>query len=261
MHLTPLTSAVVTGGASGLGLASARALAAQGVKVTIFDLNVEAGEQAARDIGGIFARVDVTSDDSVEAGFAAARAAHGQERILVNCAGIVTVRKTAARDRATGAVKPYPLAEFERVVAINLFGTFRCITYSAAGMVLLDPVDGDGQRGVIVNTASIAAQDGQMGQAAYAASKAGVAGLTLPVARDLMGDGIRVNTILPGIFETPMMRDLPEKAQEALSASVPFPKRLGRAEEYAQTALFLIEHDYMNGECIRMDGAIRMGPR
>jgi NAD(P)-dependent dehydrogenase (short-subunit alcohol dehydrogenase family) len=261
MHITSTTAAIVTGGASGLGLATARALAAQGAKVTLFDLNAEAGDKAAQEIGALFARVDVTSDESVAQGFAQARAAHGQERILVNCAGIVAGAKTVGRDRATGQPRLHRLADFQRVIDINLVGTFRCIAASAAGMVTLDPIDADGQRGVIVNTASIAAQDGQIGQAAYAASKAGVVGLTLPVARDLMGDGIRVNTILPGIFETPMMQDIPEEAVKALSANVPFPKRLGRAEEYARTALFLIGHDYMNGECIRMDGAIRMGPR
>ena len=261
MHITSATAAIVTGGASGLGLATARALAAQGARVAIFDLNAQAGEAAAREIGGLFARVDIASDESVAQGFAQARAAHGQERILVNCAGIVTAAKTVGRDKATRAPRLHRLADFQRVIDINLVGTFRCIAAAAAGMVTLDPIDADEQRGVIVNTASIAAQDGQMGQAAYAASKAGVAGLTLPVARDLMGEGIRVNTILPGIFETPMMQDIPEEAVKALSANVPFPKRLGRAEEYAQTALFLIAHDYMNGECLRMDGAIRMGPR
>ncbi|MDE1915744.1 MAG: SDR family NAD(P)-dependent oxidoreductase [Sphingomonadales bacterium] len=261
MHITSSTAAIVTGGASGLGLATARALAALGAKVTIFDRNEQAGEDAAREIGGLFACVDVTSDDSVAEGFAKARAAHGQERILVNCAGIVAGARTVGRDKATGAPRAHRLADFQRVIDINLVGTFRCIVGSAAGMVTLDPIDADGQRGVIVNTASIAAQDGQIGQAAYAASKAGVAGLTLPVARDLMSEGIRVNTILPGICETPMMKDLPEATVAALAANVPFPKRLGRAEDYAQAALFLIQHDYMNGECIRMDGAIRMGPR
>jgi NAD(P)-dependent dehydrogenase (short-subunit alcohol dehydrogenase family) len=261
MELNSSIAAVVTGGASGLGLATATALAQQGVKVTIFDRDADAGHKAAQEIGALFAHVDVTSDESVQAGFAQARAAHGQERVLVNCAGIVTARKTVGKDKETGSILPYPIADFERVLAVNLAGTFRCIAASAAGMVALNPIDAHGQRGVIVNTASIAAQDGQMGQVAYAASKAGVAGMTLPIARDLMGDGIRVNTILPGIFETPMMASLPEKAQQALAANVPFPKRLGKAVEYAQTALFLIGHDYMNGECIRMDGAIRMGPR
>jgi NAD(P)-dependent dehydrogenase (short-subunit alcohol dehydrogenase family) len=261
MQIDTTTAAIVTGGASGLGLATARALAEKGAKVAIFDLNAETGEKTAVEIGALFIRVDVTSDESVAQGFAAARAAHGQECILVNCAGIVAGARTVSRDRATGQPRPHRLADFQRAIDINLVGTFRCIVASAAGMVMLDPIDADGQRGVIVNTASIAAQDGQIGQAAYAASKAGVAGMTLPIARDLMGEGIRVNTILPGVFETPMMQDIPAEAVKALSANVPFPKRLGRAAEYAQTALFLISHDYMNGECIRMDGAIRMAPR
>ena len=261
MKLDNSIAAVVTGAASGLGEATARALAAQGVKVSIFDMNAERGEAVAAEIGGVFCNVNVTSEESVEAGFAKARAANGQERILVNCAGIATAIKTVGRDRETGAVKGYPMGEFEKVIAINLVGTFRCIAKSVAGMLTLDPVDADGQRGVIINTASVAAQDGQIGQAAYTASKAGVLGMTLPIARDLMNEGVRVNTILPGIFETPMMKSLPEPAQIALAAAVPFPKRLGRPEEYAQTALFLIGHDYINGEHIRMDGAIRMGPK
>lgn len=261
MQIDTNTAAIVTGAASGLGLATARALAEKGAKVALFDLNAQAGEKAAAQIGALFIRVDVTSDESVAQGFASARAAHGQERILVNCAGIVAGARTVSRDRATGQPRAHRLADFQRVIDINLVGTFRCIAAGAAGMVTLDPLDSDGQKGVIVNTASIAAQDGQIGQAAYAASKAGVAGMTLPIARDLMGEGIRVNTILPGIFETPMMQDIPEEAVKALAANVPFPKRLGRAAEYAQTALFLIGHDYMNGECLRMDGAIRMAPR
>ncbi len=261
MKLDSSITAVVTGGASGRGEATARALAAQGVKVAIFDMNAAAGEAIAGEIGGLFCAVNVTSDESVDAGFARARAAHGQERVLVNCAGIATAIKTAGRDRETGAIKGYPMAEFEKVIAINLVGTFRCIARSVAGMLALDPVDADGQRGVIINTASVAAQDGQIGQAAYTASKAGVLGMTLPIARDLMNEGIRVNTILPGIFETPMMKGLPEAAQQSLAAAVPFPKRLGRPEEYAQTALFLIGHDYINAEHVRMDGGIRMGPK
>ncbi|MFA7584818.1 MAG: SDR family oxidoreductase [Novosphingobium sp.] len=261
MKLDSSIAAVVTGGASGLGEATARALAAKGVKVAIFDMNAERGEAVAQEIGGVFCNVNVTSDESVEAGFAKARAAHGQERVLVNCAGIATAIKTVGRDRETGAVKGYPMGEFEKVIAINLVGSFRCIAKSVAGMLTVDPIDADGQRGAIINTASVAAQDGQMGQAAYAASKAGVLGMTLPIARDLMNEGVRINTILPGIFETPMMKGLPEKAQQSLAASVPFPKRLGRPEEYGQTALFLLEHDYINGEYLRMDGAIRMGPK
>jgi NAD(P)-dependent dehydrogenase (short-subunit alcohol dehydrogenase family) len=260
MKLDSSIAAVVTGGASGLGEATARALAAKGVKVAIFDMNAERGEAIAAEIGGTFCNVNVTSDESVDAGFEKARAAHGQERVLVNCAGIATAIKTVGRDRETKAVKRYPIAEFEKVIAINLVGTFRCIAASAAGMLTLDPIDADGQRGAI-NTASVAAQDGQIGQAAYTASKAGVLGMTLPISRDLMNDGVRVNTILPGIFETPMMKSLPEAAQVALAAAVPFPKRLGKPEEYGKLALFLIEHDYINAEYVRMDGGIRMGPK
>ena len=253
-------SAVITGGASGLGAATARALAARGVKVAIFDLNAEKGEALAAEIGGTFCPVNVTDETSVDAGFARARAAHGQERILVNCAGIATAIKTVGRDRETGAVKPYPMDSFEQVIKINLIGTFRCIAKSAAGMVLLDPLE-DGERGAIVNTASAAAEDGQVGQVAYAASKAGIVGMTLPIARDLMGDGIRINTILPGMFETPLMMALPEKAREVLNATVPFPKRMGKPPEYAALALMMIENSYFNGEDVRLDGAIRMPPR
>jgi NAD(P)-dependent dehydrogenase (short-subunit alcohol dehydrogenase family) len=261
MKLDNSISAVVTGGASGLGEATARALAAKGVKVAVFDMNAEKGEAIAKEIGGVFCEVNVTLDESVDAALAKARAAHGQERVLVNCAGIATAIKTLSRDRETGAIKQYPMDLFNQVIQVNLIGTFRCIMKSAAGMLTLDPVDADGQRGAIVNTASVAAQDGQIGQAAYTASKAGVLGMTLPIARDFMNEGIRVNTILPGIFETPMMKSLPEAAQVALAAAVPFPKRLGKPEEYAKTALFLVEHDYINAEYVRMDGGIRMGPK
>ena len=261
MKLSSQIAAVVTGGASGLGAATARALAAKGVRVAIFDMNADAGEAVAAEIGGVFAAVNVADEASVDAGFARARAAHGQERILVNCAGVCPAVKSVGRDRETGAAKLHALEVFERTIAINLVGTFRCIVKSAGGMIMADPLDADGQRGVIINTASVAAEDGQIGQSAYSASKAGVVGMTLPIARDLMNEGVRVNTILPGIFETPMMKGLPEKAQAALAQMIPFPKRLGRAEEYASLALFLIEHDYMNGEDVRLDGAIRMGPR
>ncbi len=260
MKLDSSVAAVITGGASGLGAATARALAARGVKVAIFDLNAEKGEALAAEIGGTFCPVNVTDETSVDAGFARARAAHGQERILVNCAGIATAIKTVGRDRETGAVKPYPMDSFEQVIKINLIGTFRCIAKSAAGMVLLDPLE-DGERGAIVNTASAAAEDGQVGQVAYAASKAGIVGMTLPIARDLMGDGIRINTILPGMFETPLMMALPEKAREVLNATVPFPKRMGKPPEYAALALMMIENSYFNGEDVRLDGAIRMPPR
>jgi len=253
-------AAVVTGGASGLGEATARGLTAEGVKVAIFDLNAEAGERIAGEIGGIFCAVNVTDDASVDAGFAKALEAHGQERILVNCAGIGNAIKTASRDRATGEPKHFPLADFEKVIQVNLIGTFRCIAKAAAGMLSLEPLDAN-ERGAIVNTASVAAEDGQMGQAAYSASKGGIVGMTLPIARDLSSEGIRVNTILPGIFATPLMLGAGEKVVDALSASVPFPKRLGLPAEYAALAIEMCRNSYLNGEDVRLDGAIRMAPR
>jgi NAD(P)-dependent dehydrogenase (short-subunit alcohol dehydrogenase family) len=253
-------AAVVTGAASGLGEATARALAAKGAKVAVFDRDADKGEKVAAEIGGIYCEVDVTSDEKVAAAFAKAREAHGQERVLVNCAGVANAVKTVGRDKATGEIKMYPLHQFELAIAINLVGSFRCIAYSAAGMVTLDPLE-DGERGAIVNTASVAAEDGQIGQAAYSASKGGVVAMTLPIARDLMNDGIRVNTILPGIFKTPMMAMMPANVQDALAAQVPFPKRLGRPEEYAALACFMVESGYLNGESIRLDGSIRMAPR
>ena len=260
MKLDSNIAAIVTGAASGLGEATARALAARGVKVGVFDRDADKGEQVAADIGGVFCQVDVTSDEAADAAFAKAREAHGQERILVNCAGVANAMKTVGRDKATGEAKPYPIHQFELAIQINLIGTFRMIAKSAFGMVSLDPLE-DGERGLIVNTASVAAQDGQIGQAAYSASKAGVLGMALPIARDLMNEGIRVNTILPGVFETPMVAMMPQNVKDALAAQVPFPKRLGRAEEYARLALFMAENPYLNGEYVRLDGAIRMAPR
>jgi NAD(P)-dependent dehydrogenase (short-subunit alcohol dehydrogenase family) len=260
MKLDSSISAVVTGGASGLGRATAAALAGKGVKVAVFDLNAEAGEAFAREIGGVFCKVNVTSEEEVEAGFVKAREAIGQERVLVNCAGIGSASKTAGRNKESGAITHFPLDAFERVIQVNLIGTFRCIAMSAAGMLTLSPLE-NGDRGAIVNTASVAAQDGQMGQAAYSASKAGVVGMTLPIARDLMSEGIRVNTILPGLFETPLLASLPEHIKQALAASVPYPKRLGAPAEYASLALQMIENGYFNGEAVRLDGAIRMAPR
>lgn len=260
MRLDSTMAAVVTGGASGLGAATARALAAKGVKVAVFDLNAERGQAVAEEIGGIFCEVDVTSDESVDAGFAKARAAHGQERVLVNCAGTGNAIKSASRSREDGSIRHFPLDAFDRVIQINLVGTFRCIAKSAAGMLMLDPLE-DGERGAIVNTASAAAEDGQIGQAAYSASKGGVVAMTLPVARDLMSEGIRVNTILPGIFDTPLLAAAPQNVKDALAASVPFPKRLGQPDEYAALALCMIETGYFNGEDVRLDGGIRMPPR
>ncbi|MGP7796517.1 SDR family oxidoreductase [Sphingomonas sp. CLY1604] len=260
MHITDTMAAVVTGGASGLGAATARALAAKGARVAIFDLQRDKGEALAAEIGGLFCEVDVTGDASVDAGFARARAAHGQEAVLVCCAGTGNAVKTASRSKEDGGIKHFPLPAFDRLVQINLVGTFRCVAKSAAGMLTLDP-GADGERGAIVMTASVAAEDGQIGQAAYSASKGGVVGMTLPIARDLMGEGIRVNTILPGIFDTPLLQGAPQPVKDALAASVPFPKRLGDPAEYAQLALTLIENGYFNGEDIRLDGGIRMAPR
>ncbi len=260
MKLDKSVAAVVTGGASGLGEATARALAAQGVRVALFDMNEERGEAVAKEIGGVFCKVDVTSEEQVDAAFAKARAAHGQERILVNCAGTGNAVKTAFRDKETKEPKHFPLASFEKIIQINLIGTFRCIAKSAQGMLTLEPQE-DGDRGAIVNTASVAAEDGQIGQAAYSASKAGVVGMTLPIARDLSGEGIRVNTILPGIFNTPLLRGAPENVKAALGAQVPFPKRLGDPNEYAHLAMTMITNAYFNGEDVRLDGAIRMAPR
>lgn len=260
MKLDNLVSAIVTGGASGLGEATARALAARGVKVALFDLAEEKGRQVASDISGLFCKADVTSEESVDAAFAAARAAHGQERIIVNCAGTGNAIRTASRDKVTGETSHFPIDAFEHIIRINLIGTFRCAAKSARGMLDLEPM-ADGSRGVIVNTASVAAEDGQIGQTAYSASKGGIVSLTLPMARDLMNDGVRVNTILPGTFDTPLLARAPERVRAGLAASVPFPKRLGQPAEFAMLALMLIENDYINGEDIRLDGGIRMAPR
>ena len=260
MKLDGSIAAVVTGGASGLGEGTARAIAATGAKVALFDLNAEKGEAIAAEIGGVFCAVDVTDDASVSAAFEKARAAHGQERLLVNCAGIATGMKTVSRKKDTGEIRTHDMASFERTVRVNLFGTFRVLSQSAAGMVTLEPMD-DGERGLIVNTASVAAQDGQVGQAAYSASKGGVYAMTLPVARDLAQEGIRVNTILPGIMWTPMMAGMDQKIQDALAAQIPFPSRLGKPSDYASLVLELARNVYINGECIRLDGAIRMAPR
>ena len=260
MKIDSSISAVVTGGASGLGEASARALAAKGAKVALFDLNEERARKVAEEIGGVACTVDVSDEASVDAGFAKARQALGQERVLVCCAGIGTIGKTVRRDKETGEIGHLPVDLFVKTLRVNLVGTFQCVAKSATGMMMLDELE-DGERGAMVCTASVAAQDGQIGQVAYAASKAGVAGMTLPIARDFMNEGIRINTILPGIFNTPLLAGLPEKAQESLAAAVPFPKRLGRPEEYARLVLTMLETGYFNGETVRLDGAIRMPPR
>ncbi len=254
-------AAVVTGGASGLGAATATALAGKGVRVAVFDVNENAGRALAANIGGAFVKCDVTSEASVDAALAAARALHGQERILVNCAGIAIGRRIVRRDKDSGAVEPHDLASFTRVIQINLIGTFLMISKCAAGMLSLEPLPPDGERGVIINTASVAAEDGQMGQVAYAASKGGVASMTLPIARDLARDGVRVCSILPGLFHTPMFDGLPEDAKKSLAATVPFPSRLGHPSEYAMLALQICENAMLNGASIRLDGAIRLAPR
>ena len=259
MKLNETVSAVITGGASGLGAATARALASHGVKVALFDLNEEKGTALAEELGGVFCNVNVTNDESVDAGFAKSREAIGQERILINCAGTGNAIKTISRNKEDGSISHFPMDAFDLIIQINLVGTFRCIAKSAAGMATLDPIDGE--RGAIVNTASVAAEDGQIGQASYSASKGGVVGMTLPIARDLAREFIRVNTILPGIFNTPLLQGAPENVKQALGAQVPNPARLGEPTEYASLAVELVRNPYMNGEDIRLDGAIRMAPR
>jgi NAD(P)-dependent dehydrogenase (short-subunit alcohol dehydrogenase family) len=259
MKIDASLAAVVTGGASGLGFATVKALRAAGAAVAIFDLNEDTGNQAAADTGAIFCRCDVLSDQSVDEAFAKARAAQGQERALVCCAGGGNAIPTARRDKATGEIRTFPTDQFEWVLRLNTVGTFRCITRAAAGMMTLEPIDGE--RGVLVNTASAAASEGQMGQAAYSAAKAGIVGMTLTIARDLAREAIRVMTIQPGVFSTPAMTRAPPQMLQALGAMVPFPPRLGHAEEYASLALEIIRNGYLNGETIRLDGAIRMQPR
>lgn len=260
MQITKGTAAVVTGGASGLGLASAKALAGAGVRVAIFDLNAEKGEAAAREVRGLYCNVNVMNEESVAAGFEKARAEHGQERILVACAGGGSSAKIISRDKTTREIKRHPTETFERIVQLNLIGTFRTVAHSAAGMAALDPLE-DGERGVITCTASVAAQDGQIGQVAYGSAKAGIVGLILPTARDLSSEGIRINCILPGIFATPPMMSVPANVLESLAASVPFPKRLGNPQEFASLVLEFVRNSYFNGQAIRLDGAIRMAPR
>jgi NAD(P)-dependent dehydrogenase (short-subunit alcohol dehydrogenase family) len=247
-------AAIVTGGGSGLGAETASRLAEAGAKVAILDVNLDGAKAVAAKIGGLAIRCDVSDADGAAAAVAEARAKHGAARILVNCAGIGPPRRIVGRDG------PMPLAEFERVIKVNLIGTFNAMRLVAADMQALDPLE-DGERGVIVSTASVAAYEGQIGQAAYSASKGGVVSLTMPAAREFAQFGIRVNAIAPGIFETPMLLGLPPDAQKSLAASVPFPKLLGRPSQYAALVMHLIENRYLNGEVIRIDGALRMQPR
>ncbi|HRK23434.1 MAG TPA: SDR family NAD(P)-dependent oxidoreductase [Beijerinckiaceae bacterium] len=261
MQLDSSIAAIVTGGASGLGEATARRLASHGVRVALFDLDEARGTRVAGDIGGLFCKTDVTSEASVADALKAARSRHGIERIAVNCAGIAPGKRIVLKNRETGALAPQDLASFSKVVSVNLIGTFNVLAQSAAGMAGLEPLDEDGSRGVIVNTASVAAEDGQVGQAAYAASKGAVKALTLPAARDLSQYGIRVVAILPGIFHTPMFDSIAEDFRKTLAAAVPFPQRLGRPDEYAHLVEFICRNGMLNGETIRLDGAIRMAPR
>ena len=246
-------AAIVTGGASGLGAETARALARAGAKVSILDVNLDQAQAVAREIGGAAIPCDVTDASSAESAISIAREKHGPARVLVNCAGI------APGKRIVGREGPMPLADFTRVIQVNLIGTFNMMRLAAAEMSTLEPI-GD-ERGVIVSTASVAAFEGQIGQAAYAASKGGVASLTMPAARELAQFGIRVLAIAPGIMLTPMMTGMTEEVQKSLGASVPFPKRMGRPSEYAALVLHCIENEYLNGEVIRLDGALRMQPR
>jgi NAD(P)-dependent dehydrogenase (short-subunit alcohol dehydrogenase family) len=251
-------AAIVTGGASGLGEGTARRLAAEGAKVALFDLNEERGEAVAKELGGIFCKVNVADVDSVEAGFTKAREAHGQERVLVNCAGIGWAEKTARRS-SSGDIVRHQLDKFALVVTVNLIGSFNCAAVAAEGMLSLDPTKSG--RGIIVNTASVAAQDGQIGQVAYAASKGGIYGMTLPMARDLAREGIRVNTILPGFFETPIYEQMPPEVKQNLASHLQFPQRFGTPEEYADLVAFMVGNDYINAECVRLDAGARMPPK
>jgi NAD(P)-dependent dehydrogenase (short-subunit alcohol dehydrogenase family) len=247
-------AAIVTGGASGLGAATARMLAQAGAKVAIFDVNQKAAAEVAIDINGVAVACDVTDNDATEKAFAKAAADHGTARILINCAGVGPAKRIVGRDG------PMPLEDFARVIAINLIGTFNAMRLAAVAMQSVSPMQ-DGERGIIICTASVAAYEGQIGQAAYAASKGGVVGLIMPAAREFAQFGIRVNGIAPGIFSTPMLHALPEAAQQSLAASVPFPKLLGQPPQYAALVRHMIENRYLNGEVIRLDGALRMAPR
>ncbi len=247
-------AAIVTGAASGLGRASAAALAAAGARVALFDVNEAENAAAAADIGGLAVACDVTDAASAERAVAQAREAHGPARVLINCAGVGPAKRIVGRDG------PLDLDWFSRVIAVNLIGTFNVLRLAAADMIGLDPLEGD-ERGVIINTASVAATEGQIGQAAYSASKGGVAAMTLPAAREFARFGVRVNTISPGLFATPMLFALPEEAQKSLGASVPYPSRLGRPEEYAALALHIVSNQMINGEVVRLDGALRMAPK
>ena len=248
------TSALVTGGASGLGEAAARALAEAGARVAVLDRSADRAHEVAAAIGGIASEADVTSEEGVGRALDAATEAHGAPRVVVNCAGIATGARLLGRDG------PMPLDEFRRTIEVNLIGTFNVMRLAAARMEALDPLE-DGERGAIVNTASVAAHEGQIGQAAYSASKGGIVAMSLPVARELARTGIRVNAIAPGIFLTPLLQTLPEEVQTSLAAGIPYPRRLGDPAEFAQAVLFCVRTRYLNAECIRLDGATRLAPK
>jgi NAD(P)-dependent dehydrogenase (short-subunit alcohol dehydrogenase family) len=247
-------AAIVTGGASGLGAATARKLAAQGAKVAVFDLNAKLAETVAAEIKGVAVTCDVADSASAEAAIAQAAKAHGPARVLVNCAGIGVAKRVVGRDG------PMALADFDKVIRVNLIGTFNMLRLAATDMSKLEPQE-SGERGVIINTASVAAYDGQIGQSAYSASKGGIVGMTLPIARELAQFGVRVLTIAPGLFLTPLLANLPQEAQDSLAAAIPFPRRLGSPDEFAALALHMVENPYLNGEVVRLDGSLRMAPK
>jgi NAD(P)-dependent dehydrogenase (short-subunit alcohol dehydrogenase family) len=248
-------AAIVTGGASGLGAATARRLAAQGAKVAVCDLNAKLAESVAAEIKGTAILCDVSDAASAEAAVAQATKAHGPARVLVNCAGIGVAKRVIGRDG------PMPLADFDRVIRVNMIGTFNMLRLATTEMSKLEPLAATGERGVVINTASVAAYDGQIGQAAYSASKGGIVAMTLPIARELAQFGIRVLTIAPGLFLTPLLANLPQEAQDSLAAAIPFPRRLGHADEFASLALHMIDNPYLNGEVVRLDAALRMAPK
>ena len=247
-------AAIVTGGASGLGAATARKLAAQGAKVAVCDLNAKLAETVAAEIKGVAVTCDVSDAASAEAAIAQATKAVGAPRVLVNCAGIGVAKRVVGRDG------PMALSDFDKVIKVNLIGTFNMLRLAAAEMSKLEP-QASGERGVIINTASVAAYDGQIGQSAYSASKGGIVGMTLPIARELAQFGVRVLTIAPGLFLTPLLANLPQEAQDSLAAAIPFPRRLGQADEFAALALHMVENAYLNGEVVRLDGSLRMAPK
>ena len=248
-------AAIVTGGASGLGAATARRLAAQGAKVAVCDLNAKLAESVAAEIKGTAILCDVSDAASAEGAVAQASKAHGPARVLVNCAGIGVAKRVVGRDG------PMPLSDFDRVIRVNMIGTFNMLRLATAEMSKLEPLAATGERGVVINTASVAAYDGQIGQAAYSASKGGIVAMTLPIARELAQFGIRVLTIAPGLFLTPLLANLPQEAQDSLAAAIPFPRRLGHADEFASLALHMIDNPYLNGEVVRLDAALRMAPK